>query len=211
MDQLERRIDNFDAQKSAIERAAAEATRVTAVLSAVEARVAALTGSDGKLGQAETAIGQLEQRTAETRVRVEQVVRSKNEVEHELERVREQLQTLTESARKSVIILRSADPRQPNAWKVRIRRPLLRWAAIFAVLVAVNLLGIAMLLAPDQPGRIASAAPRSLQESPAPVALLPSTASHFAMFDMPAGRPSATTGTMSARHNRQRTGGIGRG
>jgi hypothetical protein len=84
------------------------------------------------------------------------------------------------------------------AWKVRIRRPLLRWAAVFAVLVAVNVLGIAMVLGPDQPGRIATAAPADLQEPLAPLSLLPSTASDFAMFDMPAGRASATTGTIAA-------------
>jgi hypothetical protein len=63
----------------------------------------------------------------------------------------------------------------------------------------VDLLGIAMLFGPDQPGRIASKAPEAVQESPAPVSRLPSTASRFAMFDMPAGRASATTGTFAAR------------
>jgi len=198
IDQLERRIDHFDAQKSTIERAATEATRVTAVLSALEARAAALTGSDGALGQAETAIGQLEQRTAEARVQVEQVVRSKNDVEHELERVRDQLQTLTESAPRSVMVLRASDPRRSNAWKVRIRRPFLRWAAVFTVLVALNLLGIAMVSLPDQPSRIASAAAPNLQKPLATVSPLPSTASDFAMFDMPAGRAFATTGTIAA-------------
>jgi chromosome segregation ATPase len=198
MDQLERSIDHFDAQKSTIERAAAEATRVTGVLSALEARAAALIGSDRALGQAETAIGQLEQRTAEARVQVEEVVRSKNDVEHGLECVREQLQTLTESGRRSVIILRSSAPRRSMAWKVRIRRPFLRWAAVFTVLVAVNLLGIAMVSVPDRPSRIASAAAANLHEPPATVPLLPSTASDFAMFDMPAGRAYATTGTIAA-------------
>ena len=167
MDQLERRIDNFDVEKSTIERAAAEARRVTAVLSALAARVAALTGSDGALGQAETAIVQLERRS-------------------------------TGSSRSAV-------------WKVKIRRPYLRWAAVLVVLVAVNVLGIVTLLTPDHPSQIANAR-AALQESPAPVTLLPSTPltplpstlpstlSHFAMFDMPAGRPIATTGTMSARH-----------
>ena len=179
MDQLERRIDNFDAQKSTIERAAAEATRVTAVLSALEARVAALTGSDRALGQAETAIGQLERRTVEARVRVEQLVRSKSDVKYELERVRKRLQTLTESARNAVNVLRSAGPSRSTAWKIEIRRPHLRWAAVLGVLVAVNLLGIVMLLTPDQPGRIASNAHAALQESTAPVPLLPSTVVPF--------------------------------
>src|SRR5262245_12421358 len=191
MDQLERRIDRFDAEKITIERAAAEATRVTTVLSALEARATALTGSDGALIEAETVIGQLEQRTAEARVQVEQVVKSKNDVEHEIECVREQLQTLTKSAR-SVVILRSSDPRRPNAWKVRIRRPILRWATVFTALVAVNLLGIAMVSVPDRPSRTANAMAPNLQE------LLPSTASDFAMFDMPAGRAYATTGTIAA-------------
>lgn len=177
IDQLERRIDHFDAQRSTIERAATEAMRVTAVLSALEARAAALTASDGALGQAETAIGQLEQRTAKARVQVEQAV--------------------TESARRSDIVLRSSDPRPANAWKVRIRRPFLRWTAVFTVLVAVNLLGIAMVSVPDQPSRITSAAAPNRQEPPA-VSPLPSTASDFAMFDMPAGRAYATTGTIAA-------------
>jgi len=197
MDQLEGRIDNLDAQKSAIERAAAEATRVTAVLSALEARLAALTGSGRALGQAETAISQLERRTAEARVRLEQVVRSKN-VEYELKRVRKQLQTLTESARNSVNVLRSAGASRFAAWKIQIGRPHLRWAAILAILVAVDLLGIALLFAPDQPSRIASNVPAAVQESPAPVSLLPATASRFAMFDMPAARASVTTGTIAA-------------
>jgi PEGA domain len=199
MDQLERRIEHFDAQKSTIERAAVEATRVTAVLSALEMRVAALTGSDRALGQAEKAIGQLERRTSEARVRLEQVVRSKNDVEQELERVRTQTQALTESARNSVNVLRSAGPSQSAAWKIRLKRPHLRWGGILAVLVAVDLLGIAMLLAPNQPGGIAGNATAAVQESPAPVSLLPSTVSRFAMFDMPAGRASATTGTIAAR------------
>jgi DNA repair ATPase RecN len=197
---LERRIDHFDAQKSTIERATVEATRVTAVLSALEARVAALTASDRALGQAETAIGQLERRTSEARVRLEHVIRNKNDVEQELERVRKQTQALTESARHSVNVLRSASPSRFAAWKIEIKRPHSRWAAILAALVAVDLLGIAMLLAPDQPSRIASNAPAAVQESPAPVSLLPSTASRFAMFDLPAGRATATTGTIVARH-----------
>jgi PEGA domain len=201
MDQLERRIDTFDAEKSTIDRAAGEATRVTAVLSALEARVAALTGSDRALGQAETAIGQLERRTAEATVRLKDVVRSSNDVEHELERVREQLQTLNQSARNSVKLLRSASPSRFTAWKIEIGRPHLRWAAIFAVLVAVDLLGIAMLFGPDQPGRMASNAPATVQGSPAPVSLLPSRASRFAMFDMPAARGSAPTGTIAARQS----------
>jgi chromosome segregation ATPase len=199
MEQLEQRIDNLDAQKIAIERAAGEATRVTALLSALEGRITALVGSDRALGQAEIAIGQLEQRTAEARVQIEQVVRSKNDVEHELERVRDQLQTLTESARRSVIILRSSDRRRSMAWQVRMRGPFLRWAAVFTVLVAVNLLGIAMVSVPDQPSRIASAAAANLHEPPARVSPLPSTASDFAMFDMPVARMSGTTGTVAAR------------
>ena len=200
MDQLECRIDHFDAQKSTIERAAVEATRVTAVLSALEERVASLTGSDRALGQAEAAICQLERRTAEARARLEQVVRSKNDVEQELERVRKQTQALTESARNSVNVLHSASPSRFAAWKIKINSPRLRWAAILAVLVAVDLLGIALLFAPNQPSRIASNAPAAVQESPAPVSPLPSTASGFAMFDMPAGRAAATTDTIAPRH-----------
>jgi chromosome segregation ATPase len=178
MDQLERRIDNVDAQRTTIERAAAEATRVTDVLSTLEGRVDAFTRSDRALGQAETVIGQLERRTAEAIVRIEQ--------------------------------LRSAGLSPSTAWKLKIwrpfirgpfvSRPYLRWAAVLSVLVAVNLLGIATLLTPNQPQRIARNAPAALRESPpAPVPLLPSTTSLFAMFDMPAGRAAATTGTIAAR------------
>ena len=199
MGQLERCVDDFEAQKRAIERAAAEATRVTAVLTALEGRVAVLTRSDRALGQAETAVSQLERRTADASVRVEQVVRSKSDVERELERVGKQGQTLTESARSSVDVLRPAGPSRSSAWKIGIRRPHLRWAAVLGVLVAVNLLGIVTLLTPDQPNRIARNAPAALPESAAPVSLLPSTASRFAMFDMPAGRAAATMGTFAAR------------
>jgi DNA repair exonuclease SbcCD ATPase subunit len=197
--QLERRINDVESQQSTIERAAAEATRVTAVLSALEGRAAALVASDRVLGQAETAIGRLERRTTEAGVRVEQVVRSSNDVEHELERVRKQLLTLTESARNPVNALRAAVPSRFTVWKIEIGRPHLRWAAILAGLLAVDLIGIAMLFAPDWSGPIASHAPAAVQESPAPVSLLPSTASRFAMFEMPAGRATATTGTIAAR------------
>jgi chromosome segregation ATPase len=199
--QLERRAGDFDAQKSTIERASAEAARLMAVLSALEERVAALTRSDLALGQTEQAIDQLERRTAEARVRVEQLVRSKSDVEYELERVRTQLRTLTDSTRDSASVRRAEDARPSRflAWKMNIERPHLRWAAILAVLVAVDLLGIAMLLAPDRPGRIASNVPAAVQESAAPVSLLPSTASRFAMFGMPAGRAAGTTGTIAAR------------
>jgi hypothetical protein len=250
MDQLARRIDTFDAEKSTIERAAAEATRVTAVLSALDARVAALTGSDRAVGQAETAISQLEPPTVQGRARVEPPVRSQSDAKYQLERVRKRLQTLTESisvrkhlqtltesvsvrkrlqaltesvsvrkhlqaltesvsvrkrlqaltesARNSVNVLRSAGTSRSAAWKIEISRPHLRWAAILALLVSVNLLGIAMLLAPDQPGRIAGNARAAVQESRAPVPL-PSTWSHFAMFDMPAGLAAVTMGTNGAR------------
>src|SRR5262249_47052938 len=140
--------------------------------------------------------GQLERRTAEASIRVEQVARRKSEVEYELERVREQLQTPAQPARNPVNRLRSAA--RSNAFQIKIRRPHLRWAPVLAVLVAVNLLGLAMVLAPDQPGRAANNAPAAVEESPAPVSLLPSTASDFAMFDMPAGRAYATTGTIAA-------------
>ena len=197
--QLERRVRHFDAVKGTIERAAAVATRVTSVLSALETRVAALTGGDHAPGQAETAIGRFKRRIVEARVRVGQLVWSKSDVKYELERVRKRLHTLTESARNAVNVLRSAGPSLSTAWKIEIRRPHLRWAAVLGVLVAVNLLGIVMLLTPDQPSRIASNARTALQESPAPVPLLPSTSSHFAIFDMPAGRVTETTGTIAAR------------
>jgi len=189
--QLEQRVDDFDAQKRTIERAAAEATGVTAILGALEVRIAGLTWSDRALGKAETAIRQLERRTAEARAQLGQMVRARNDVERELERVGKQLETLTESARNSVIVLRWAHPSWSSGW--RIRRPLLRWAAILGVLVTVELLGIFRL-------QIASTAPQAHRESPvaAPLSLLPSTASRFAMFDLPAGRAAATTGTIAA-------------
>jgi hypothetical protein len=197
MGQLERCVDNFDSQRSTIERAVAEATRVTTVLTELEGRVAALARSDRVLGQAETAVSQLEPRTTEASGRVERVVRSKSDIERELERVGKQLQTLTQTARNSVDVLRTAAPSRSSAWKIR-RRPHLRWAAVLGVLVVVNVLGIVMLLVPVQPSQIARRAPAALQQSPAPVSLLPSTASRFAMFDMPAARASATTGTIAA-------------
>ena len=160
MELLERRIEQVDAQNSTIEPAVAEATRVGAVTSALEARLAPRTASVRTVVQTETAIGQLES-------------------------VRQQLLTLMESARSSVKALGAIDISRPTVWKIRIRRPQLRWAAVFGALVAVNLLGIYTLLTPDQPGRIAGNARAALQESPAPVPL-PSTPSHFAMFEMPA-------------------------
>jgi hypothetical protein len=197
--QLERRVRHFDAVKGPIERAAAVATRVTAVLSALETRVAALAGGDHSPGQAETAIGRFKRRIVVARVRVGQLVWSKSDVKYELERVRKRLHTLAESARSAVNVLRSAGASLSTAWKIEIRRPHLRWAAVLGVLVAVNLLGIVILLTPDQPGRMASNARAALQKSPARVPLLPSTSSHFAMFDMPAGRATGTTDTIAAR------------
>jgi len=198
MDQFEHRIDNFDAVKGTIEPAAVVATPVTAVLSALKALVAALTGGDHAPGQAETAIGRLKRRIVEARARVGQLVWSKSDVKCELERVRKRLHTLTESARNAVNVLRSASPSLPTAWKIEIRRPHLRWAAVLGVLVAVNLLGIAMVLTPHQPSRIASTR-AALQKSPAPGPLLPSTSSLFAMFDMPAERATAPARTIAAR------------
>ena len=197
--QLDRRVSDFDAQKQTIERAAAEATRVTAILSALEERVAALSGSHDALGQAETAVGQLERRSAEAKARLEQVVTGKHEVERELERLGKQLHTLTESARNSVNVLRSSGV--SIRWPVwRLPRPLLRWATVLGALVVLEVAGLVMLRTHEQPAQIARVVPAAERESPvaAPVSLLPSTATSLPMFVMPAGRAAATTGTIAA-------------
>jgi chromosome segregation ATPase len=197
--QLDGRVSHFDAQKLTIERAAAEAVRVTAILSAIEERVAALSGSQDALGQAETTVGQLERRAAEAKARLEQVVTGKHEVERELERLGRQLQTLTESARNTV-----SGPRSSGVsirWPVwQRRRPLLRWATVLGALVVLEVAGLVMLRTHDQPAQIASILPPAERESPlaAPVSLLPSKPTSLSMFVMPVGRAAATTGTIAA-------------
>ena len=197
--QLDRRVSHFDAQKQTIERAAAEATRVTAILSALEERVAALTGSHDALGHAEATVGQLERRAAEAKARLERVVTGKHEVERELERIGRQLQTLNESARNSVKVLRSSGVsiRWP-AWQ--LPRALLRWATILGALVALELAGIVMLRTHDQPAQIARIVPAADRESAvsAPLSLLPSRTSRLVMFVMPANRAAGPTRTIPA-------------
>ena len=64
--QLERRVGDFNSQKQTIDEALTEATHVTAILSALEKRIAALTGGEHGLGHAADAIEQLEQRAGAT-------------------------------------------------------------------------------------------------------------------------------------------------
>ena len=196
--QLDRRIADFDTQKQTIERAVAEATRVTAIMTAVEQRVATLAGSWDGLKQAEVTVAQLERRAADARLRLEQVVTDKDDVERELERVEKQLQTVTESARKSVkAVLRLTRPSRSPAWS--FRWPLVRWATILAALVALELLGIFMLRTRDQPVQTARTAPVAHQ-SPvaAAVSPLPSKEARLAMFVMPAGSPGVPTTRIAA-------------
>ena len=195
--QLDRRIADCDTQKQTIERAVAEATQVTAILSALEQRVAMLAGDRDGLKHAEATVGQLERRTADARVRIEQVVTDKHQVERELERVEKQLQTLTESARESVKVLRSTDPSRSPAWS--LRRPLLRWATILAAFIALELLGIFMLRRQDQSVQTARTSPVAHQSlAAAAVSPLPRKEAPLAMFVMPAGSLGASTITIAA-------------
>jgi hypothetical protein len=195
--QLDRRITDCDTQKQTIERAVAEATHVTAILSALEQRVAMLAGDRDGLKQAEATVGQLERRTAEARIRIEQVLTDKHGVERELERVEKQLQTLTESARESVKLLRSTDPSRSPAWS--LRRPLLRWATILAAFIVLGLLGIFMLRRQDQSVQTARTTPVAHQSlAAAAVSPLLRKEAPLAMFVMPAGSLGASTITRAA-------------
>ncbi len=73
--QLERRLNDIEAKKRAVERTVGELIHVAGILDALEGRVATLTGSGDSLGQAERAIDQLERRTNEATIRLEQVTR----------------------------------------------------------------------------------------------------------------------------------------
>ena len=191
--QLERRVSDVDARRQTIE----------------QALVVALAAGDERLDQAAATVSRLEQRTAErvaelerrtieANAQLEQALRARNDVERDVERLTQQLQTLTESARNSVSALRSADASRRSPWK--IHRSLVRWAAILGVLVTVEL-GVVMLLRPAggkaAGGKVAQpfrAAPESIV--PATVSPLPSTSSGFAMYDLPVGHATATTGTI---------------
>ena len=70
--ELERRIERFDAQKQAIAQALSEVTRVTDLVSAVGAHLAALTEPDQALARAEARVEQLQSRAAETTASLEQ-------------------------------------------------------------------------------------------------------------------------------------------
>jgi hypothetical protein len=196
---LERRVNDVDAQKRTIEQTMVEAMRVAAILNTLERRVAGLVGSDHALGQAETAIDQLERRANEAKVRLEQVVRVKVDVEHELASVEKQLQTLTESTRNSINVRCSTDVSRSRAWSVG--RPLLRWATVPGALVAVVLLGVVVLRTRDRSSEIAGTAPTASwgAAGATPISLLPTQAMRLAMFDMPAGRAVATTGTIGVK------------
>ena len=70
--ELERRIERFDAQKPAIAQALSEVARVTDLVSAVDAHLAALTEPDQALARAEARVEQLQSRAAETTGSLEQ-------------------------------------------------------------------------------------------------------------------------------------------
>ena len=70
--ELERRIERFDAQKQAIAQALSEVARVTDLVSAVGAHLAALTEPDQALARAEARVEQLQSRAAETTASLEQ-------------------------------------------------------------------------------------------------------------------------------------------
>ena len=238
--QFERRVTHFESQKQAIEEAMlaalAEGDRrlghASETLCRLEHRGAEtaaqlerrVSDADARRQSIEQALAAttvaLERRTADATASLEQAVRVRNDVERELERLGRQLQTLTESARNSITEQRSATPSTVSRWN--IRRPLLRWAPILAVLIAVEL-SIVTLLLPSG-GEVAQPLPPPLARNSgelrgdlaearsakagraakiattAPASLpLPSTASGLAMYDLPAGRPTATTGTIAAK------------
>ena len=62
---LERRLDRFDVQKQAIVHALGEATRVTDLVAALEARLVSLTGSDQALARAEARVDLLQAHAAD--------------------------------------------------------------------------------------------------------------------------------------------------
>jgi DNA repair exonuclease SbcCD ATPase subunit len=69
---LERRIERFDAQKQAIAQALGEVARVTDLVSALGAHLAALTEPDQALARAEARVEQLQSRAAETTASLEE-------------------------------------------------------------------------------------------------------------------------------------------
>jgi hypothetical protein len=213
---LERRVNEFDAQKQTIEQALVEATRVTDIVSALDARIATLTGHDQLLGHAEETVGHLERRAAEAAVRLEQAAMTKGELEHEIANIQKQLQTLTESARNKVEMLanhqqrgeiphvrrvsRSRPVPEPNASAGAIlrraqktRQPVRLWAAVLGALAVLALLGIIAMRSRDQPVQIGSTARAAQREAPLfSSSALPSRTLGFATLAIPAEHPSGT-------------------
>jgi hypothetical protein len=108
---LERRVNEFDAQKRSIEEALANAAQVADIVGGLDSRVAALAGHDMGLGSAEATVGQLEQRAAAAALQFHQAARAKDELEDEVAKLQQQLQALTDSARNNVASLASYQQR----------------------------------------------------------------------------------------------------
>lgn len=211
------RAADFQAQKESIDHGLVEATRVTELLAALEARVTKLTEKNELLGHAEERVGHLERRAAEAAVRLEQAARTKGGLEHELANIQKQLQTLTESARNNVEMLanhqqrgaihylmpvsRSRTVPEPHTSAgatsrraQKTRQPVQLWAAVLGALSVLALLGTIVMRSRDQPVQIASTARAAQRESPlsASASALPSRTSGFATFATSANRPAGT-------------------
>ena len=202
---LERRAREFEAQKQTIEHALVEAMRVTDVMSALDARIATLTRTGQVLGRAEETVGHLERRAAEATVRLEQVARTKGELEQALANIQTQLQALTESARNNVEMLASQQRGEihhltPGSRSLSVpqshasagatlrqaltRQPVRLWAIVLGAVVVLALLGIVLRGSRDQSLQIARAA------SSAPA--LPSRTLGFASVSIPEDREDRT-------------------
>jgi chaperonin cofactor prefoldin len=208
---LERRVNEFDAQKRTIDGALVEATRVTNIVAALDARVATLAGKGDVLGRADAAVGQLERRVAQAAVRLEQAAKTKGQLEHELANIQKQLQALTGSARNTVAMLakqqreihqvmstsRSPTAAEPHASAGATSRgaqktgqPVPRWAVVLGALAVLTLLALIVMRSRDQPIQIARTARAAQRESPSSASALPSRTLGSATFAIPAHRPA---------------------
>jgi predicted nucleic acid-binding Zn-ribbon protein len=209
------RAADFQAQREAIECGVVEAAQVTDRLAALEARVTKLTQKGELLRHAEEMVGHLERRAAEAAVLLEQVGRTKGELEYELANIPKKVQMLTESARNDVEMLgnhqqegeshhlmpvsRSPTVPEPNAFAgltsrrvQRTRQPVQLWAAGLGTLAVLVLPGIMVMRSRDQPVRRASTVRAAHPESPlsASASALPSRTLGSALFAIPANYPA---------------------